>query len=93
MLGAILTKNHVHFIISNAQSAKTFLKIAVLIKLDEIAANSLYCRTENWADSTLYKFCEDPFLAFTGFFHVLGIIHLNMLNPIHIRNFGEIWVF
>ena len=46
MLGAILTQIHVFFIISNTQSAKTFLKIAVLIKLDEIAANLLYCRTE-----------------------------------------------
>ena len=34
----ILTKIHVYFIIFNAQSAKTFLKIAVFIKLDEIAA-------------------------------------------------------
>ena len=49
MLGAILIQIYVFFIISNAQSAKTFLKIAVLIKLDEIAANSLYCRIEKWA--------------------------------------------
>ena len=39
-LGAILIQIHVYLVISNAQSAKTFLKIAVLIKLGEIAANS-----------------------------------------------------
>ena len=94
MLGAFLTKIHIHFIISNAQSTKTFLKIAVLIKLDEIVANSLYCRTVKWADSTLNKFCEGYFFGlYWVFFQVLGIIHLNMLNPIHIKNFGEIWIF
>ena len=54
MLQAISTLIYVYFIISNAQSAKTILKIAVFIKLDEIAVNSLYCRTAKWADSTLY---------------------------------------
>ena len=43
MLGAILTQIYVYFIISTAQSAKKFLKIAALIKLHEIAANCLYC--------------------------------------------------
>ena len=37
ILGAILIQIHVYFVISNTQSAKTFLKIAVLIKVDEIA--------------------------------------------------------
>ena len=45
MLRVILNQIHVDFIISNTQSAKTFLKIAILIKLDEIVENSLYCRT------------------------------------------------
>ena len=53
MLGAILTPICVYFIISDTQSGKTFLKIAILIKLDEIAANSLYCKTAKGADSNL----------------------------------------
>ena len=72
MLGAILTLIYVYFIITNAQSAKTILKIAVLIKLDEIAANSLYCRTVKWADSTLYKFCEGHFLPLLCLFSRFG---------------------
>ena len=39
-LGAILIQIHVNLVIFNAHSAKKVLKIAVLIKLDEIAANS-----------------------------------------------------
>ena len=39
-IAAILIQIHVNLVISNVHSAKKVLKIAVLIKLDEIAANS-----------------------------------------------------
>ena len=51
ILGVILTQIRLYFVKSNTQGAKTFLKFAVLIKFDEITANSWYCRTVKWADT------------------------------------------
>ena len=51
ILGVILTQIRVYFVKSNTQGAKMFLKFEVLIKFDEITANSWYYRTVKWADT------------------------------------------
>ena len=51
ILGVILTQIRVYFVKSNTQGAKMFLKCEVLIKFDEITANSWYCRPVKWADT------------------------------------------
>ena len=83
MLGLILTLIHVYIIFSNAQSGKTFLKIAVLIKLQQIT-----CIVELQKELTApcINFVRVLFGLYWVFFQVLGIIHLNMLSPIHVRN-------
>ena len=72
MLGMVLTQIYVYFAISNTQSAKTFLKMAVLIKLDEIAENSLYCRTAKWADKPCRNFVRVLFWPLLGLFSSFG---------------------
>ena len=49
---AIVTQIHVMFsFTNNAWSANTSFKIAILNKLDKIAANPRYCRTVKMAGS------------------------------------------